>query len=135
MKTTGVKWNGSERIIMKTSHFLATAALVAGTALTATAPAIAGANWSVNVGVGGYYPPPVYAAPAPYYAPPVVVTPPPPVYVQPPYPQPVYTQPYVYGGGYYPAPRYIAPPVYYYRGGYRHYHDYRDRRGNWDGRR
>jgi hypothetical protein len=44
--------------------------------------------------------------------------------VQPPYPQPIYVRPYVYGGSYYPAPRYIAPPPVYYHG-YHHHHGYR----------
>lgn len=108
---------------MKKSIFLASAALTAIAAFSAI-PALAGTHWSVNVGVGGFYPPVVYA-PAPYYAPPPVVAPAP-VYVQPVYPQPVYVQPYVYGGSYYSGPSYVAPPpVYYYRGGYRYYHDYR----------
>lgn len=106
---------------MKKSLSLTTA-LLAGAAIFGVAgSAVAGTHWSVNVGVGGFYPPAVYAPPAPYYAPPPVIAPAP-VYVQP-YPQPVYVRPYVYGGGYYPAPRYIAPPVYYHRG-HRHYHDY-----------
>jgi hypothetical protein len=118
-------------LIMKKSVFATTASLAAIAAFSVAAPALAGGpHWSVNVGVGGFYPPAVYA-PAPYYA-----APPPPVYVQPAYPQPVYPQqvypqpiyvrPYVYGGSYYPAPRYIAPPPYYHRG-YRHYHDYHRR--------
>jgi hypothetical protein len=106
---------------MKKSIFVTTAAFAAFAAIAASGPAFAGTHWSVNVGVGGVYPPAVYApAPVPYYAPPPVVAPAP-VYVQPPYPQPVYVRPYVYGGTYYPAPSYIVPPpVYYY--GHRHYY-------------
>ncbi|HTH45538.1 MAG TPA: hypothetical protein VL528_10710 [Oxalicibacterium sp.] len=109
---------------MKKSLVFVASAFAAIAALSAANPALAGTHWSVNVGVGGFYPPAVYAPPpAPYYAPA-------PVYVQPypvaqPYPQPVYVRPYVYGGGYYPAPRYIAPPPVYYRRSHRHYHDYR----------
>jgi hypothetical protein len=109
---------------MKKFLFIASATLSAIAAFSAAHPAFAGTNWSVNVGVGGIYPPAVYApVPAPYYAPPPVVAPVP-VYVQPPYPQPIYVRPYVYGGSYYPAPRYIAPPPVYYRG-YHHHHGYR----------
>jgi hypothetical protein len=113
-----------QSLIMKKSLSLAALLAAAGAAFGIAAPAHAGTHWSVNVGVGGFYPPAVYAPPAPYsyYAPPPVIAPAP-VYVQP-YPQPVYVRPYVYGGGYYPAPRYIAPPVYYHRG-YRHYREYR----------
>jgi len=120
-------------IAMKTSTFLVSAAILGGASLIIAAPASARVEWSVNLGGGGYYLPPMYARPMPYYAAPVPV--PAPVYVQPPYPQPVYVQPsyaqpvyvqpYVYGG-YYPAPRYIAPPVYYHRG-FRHEHRYEHR--------
>jgi hypothetical protein len=69
---------------------LATVLTLAGTSAIA-----GGVHWSVNVGVGGFYPPPpVYYAPAPaynnysnYYAPPVI-----------------------YGNA---VPVYEAPPVYY----------------------
>lgn len=63
--------------------------------LTGTGAIAGGVNWSVNVGVGGFYPPaPVYYAPVPaynnysnYYAPPVI-----------------------YGNA---IPAYQPPPVYY----------------------
>jgi hypothetical protein len=106
---------------MNKSLFPATAALLALAAFAAGSPALAGPHWSVNVGVGGVYPPAAYVpAPAPYYAVPPVIAPAP-VYVQPPYPRPVYVRPYVYGGGYYPAPSYIVPPPVYYPGP-RHHH-------------
>ncbi len=65
--------------------------------LTGTSAIAGGVNWSVNIGVGGFYPPPpMYYAPAPlynnysnYYAPPIIygntvpVYEPPPVYYSP----------------------------------------------------
>lgn len=75
------------------------------------APAFAGVNWSVNVGVPAYYPPPpVYLAP-------------PPVYVRP-APVVVYGAPGYYPPGYYGYGR----PVYWRgRGWHDHWHD----RGGW----
>ncbi|MEO6918634.1 MAG: hypothetical protein ABI171_06445 [Collimonas sp.] len=85
--------------------------------LFSAAPAFAGVNWSVNVGVPAYYPPPPV-----YYAPPPVYYAPPPVYVRPPV--------VVYGApGYYP-PAYYGRPGYYWRG--RGWHDhYRHDHGGW----
>ncbi|MDO9420559.1 MAG: hypothetical protein Q7T66_07855 [Herminiimonas sp.] len=106
--------------------------------MAATSAMAGGVNWSVNLGVGGYYPPPpVYYSPQPaynnysnYYAPPVIYGSQVPVYSAPP---PVVYAPapvVVYGGGYYPPrPRYdnyYGPRGGYYRGGPpRDYRDYR----------
>ncbi|PFH08560.1 hypothetical protein BCF11_0923 [Collimonas sp. PA-H2] len=83
------------------------------------APAFAGVNWSVNVGVPAYYPPPpVYLAP-----PPVYYAPPPPVYVRP-APVVVYGAPGYYPPGYY---GYGRPAYWRGRGWHDHWHD----RGGW----
>jgi hypothetical protein len=103
--------------------------------LATTSAMAGGVNWSVNVGVGGYYPPaPVYYAPpaynnySNYYAPPIIYGSQVPVYSAPPVvyaPAPVV----VYGGyrGYYPEPRYDHHNDH--QGGYyrapRDYRDYR----------
>ncbi len=106
--------------------------------MAATSAIAGGVNWSVNLGVGGYYPPPpVYYSPPPlynnysnYYAPPVIYGSQVPVYNAPP---PVVYAPapvVVYGayrGGYYPEPRYDN--YHDHRGGYyREPRDYRDYR-------
>jgi hypothetical protein len=107
--------------------------LTAGLALMAAAPAFARVNVAFNVGVGGYYPPPVYYAQPPvYYAPPPVVYAPAPVYTQPAYVQPayppaVYVQPAGYGGPVYVYDRpvrYWHGPHHGYQRGYRAYPDY-----------
>jgi hypothetical protein len=109
--------------------------LFSATAWMALAPATAQAHvrWSVNIGVGGYYPAPrvYYPAPRVYYPAPAVVYRPAPVYV-PAYVEPVYQEPVVV----YDRPvRHVAPPHYYapvpvapsgygYRRSYREYRDY-----------
>jgi hypothetical protein len=109
----------TSEIIMK--KFIALGAAATLLTLAAGSAMAGGVNWSVNLGLGGYYPPaPVYYGPPPvynnypnYYAPPVVYGSPVPVYQA---PAPVY---------------YEAPVVVYQRRDYRGpHHDYR--RGGYD---
>ena len=98
---------------MKNATRIIVLGLIAGIGLLfSAAPAAARVDWSINIGVPAYYPPPVY------YAPPPVAYAPAPVYVRP-VPRVVYV-----------APRYYPPYDYgrnYWRGrGWREY-EWRER--------
>lgn len=114
--------------------FIALCAAATVLTMAATSAMAGGVNWSVNLGVGGYYPPaPVYYSPPPmynnysnYYAPPVIYGNAVPVYQAP--PQVYYEAPVVIYGN--QGRRHHGPRHDHYRhGGYdrghREYRDYR----------
>ena len=136
--------NTGTNIEIAMKKFIALCGLASALTLAASSAMAGGVNWSVNVGMGGYYPPPpVYYSPPPqynnysnYYAPPVIYGSQVPVYRSP--PQVVYTPAplVVYGGyrgGYYQRPRYDHDHHHHHynhhnqhHGHYRGHQDHRD---------